>query len=105
MDITAAQVNIDFILDERAREFCGEFTRWYDLKRTTTAGGANELLTRVRNTNYAPAFRSVTADGFTKGGVYGSNAASNIKDFHVLRPIPQSEIDRTSGKLTQNAGY
>ena len=105
MDITAAQVNIDFILDERARELCGEFTRWYDLKRTSTAGGANELLTRVRNTNYVPALRSVTTAGFTKGGVYGSNAAINIKDFHVLRPIPQSEIDRTSGKLTQNTGY
>ncbi|TDN39510.1 RagB/SusD family nutrient uptake outer membrane protein [Hymenobacter sp. UV11] len=105
MDITAAQVNIDFILDERARELCGEFTRWYDLKRTNTASGANELLTRVRNTNYAPALRSVTTAGFTKGGVYGSNAAINIKDFHVLRPIPQSEIDRTSGKLTQNTGY
>ncbi|GAA4506048.1 RagB/SusD family nutrient uptake outer membrane protein [Hymenobacter ginsengisoli] len=105
MDITAAQVNIDFILDERMRELCGEFTRWYDLKRTYNASGANELLTRVRNTNYAPAFRSITADGPTKGGVYGSNAAANIKDYHVLRPIPQSEIDRTNGKITQNTGY
>jgi hypothetical protein len=105
MDITAAQVTIDFILDERARELCGEFTRWYDLKRTTTAGGTSQLLTRIRNTNYAPALRSVTTPGFTRGGVYGSNAATNIKDFHVLRPIPQSEIDRTGGKITQNPGY
>jgi hypothetical protein len=104
MDITASQVNIDFILDERMRELCGEFTRWYDLKRTSNSSG-NELLVRVRNTNYAPAFRAVTADGFTKGGVYGSNAAVNIKDFHVLRPIPQTEIDRTSGSITQNTGY
>jgi hypothetical protein len=106
MDITAAQVNIDFILDERLRELCGEFTRWHDLKRTfVTPGGANELLTRVRNTNYAPALRAITVDGFTKGGVYGSNAAANIKDFHVLRPIPQTEVDRTNGKITQNNGY
>ncbi|MGI4737898.1 MAG: RagB/SusD family nutrient uptake outer membrane protein [Janthinobacterium lividum] len=99
MDITAAQVNLDFILDERMRELCGEFTRWYDLKRT------GQLLPRVRNTAITPALRSVTRDGFTKGGVYGSNAAINIKDFHVLRPIPQQEIDRSAGKTTQNPGY
>jgi hypothetical protein len=109
MDITAAQVNIDFILDERMRELCGEFTRWYDLKRTfkttSTDLANNELLLRVRNTAITPAVRPITRDGFTKGGVYGSNAAANIKDFHVLRPVPQTEIDRTNGKITQNTGY
>ncbi len=99
MDITASQVNLDFILNERSRELCGEFTRWYDLKRT------GQLLARERNTAYSPALMSVTTAGFTKGGIYGSNAAINIKDFHVLRPIPQTEIDRTSGKITQNTGY
>lgn len=93
MEITASQVTLDFILDERARELCGEFTRWYDLKRT------GQLLTRIRNTNITPAVRN------QGGGVYGSNAAVNIRDFHVLRPIPQTEIDRTSGKITQNPGY
>ncbi|WP_151088648.1 RagB/SusD family nutrient uptake outer membrane protein [Hymenobacter baengnokdamensis] len=98
MDITAAQVTLDFILNERTRELCGEFTRWYDLKRT------GQLLVRERNTSYSPPLTAVTT-GFTKGGVYGSNAAINIKDFHVLRPIPQTEVDRTSGKITQNPGY
>ncbi len=99
MDITPAQVTLDFILDERMRELAGEFTRWYDLKRT------GQLLARVRNPSMSPPLTTVTKDGFSKGGVYGSNAGLNIKDFHVLRPIPQTEIDRTSGKITQNPGY
>lgn len=93
MEITAAQVNLNFILDERARELCGEFTRWYDLQRTGT------LLSRIRNASITPTLTRLT------NGVYGSNAGINIKDYHVLRPIPQTEIDRTGGKITQNPGY
>ena len=40
MQITAADINIDFILDERTRELCGELVRWLDLVRT----GPIELL-------------------------------------------------------------
>lgn len=91
MEITSGQVNIDFILDERARELCGEMMRWYDLKRT------GKLLDRVRA--YNPPRVNLS------NGTYGSNAAANIRDFHVLRPIPQTEVDRTGGKITQNPGY
>jgi len=95
MDITASQVNIDFILDERTRELCGEMMRWLDLKRT------NKLVERVQK--YNPPLTRLP------NGIYGSNAAINIKDYHRLRPIPQTEIDRTSGQpsggITQNPGY
>lgn len=82
MEITPAQVNIDFILDERDRELAGEMFRWFDLKRT------GKLLERVK--------------------AHNTDAAPNIKDFHLLRPIPQDQIDRTTNGVTtfpQNPGY
>jgi hypothetical protein len=81
MDITAGDVTIDFILDEYTREFYGEPRRWYDLVRT------GQLINRV--TQWNPA------------------AAAHIQTFHVLRPIPQDEINAVlSGPAyPQNPGY
>ena len=81
MEITPEQLNIDFILDERAREFAGEQQRWFDLKRT------DKLIERVKKFN--------------------PDAAPNIQPFHVLRPIPQSQLDAVSnpGDFKQNEGY
>lgn len=81
MGVTAGNINLDFILEERAKELGGEGLRWYDLKRTGT------LLERVK--------------------MYNKDAAPNIKEFHLLRPIPQTQIDRVSnpGDFLQNPGY
>lgn len=82
MEVAAADMNLDFILDERARELSGELTRWTDLVRT------GKLLERVNK--------------------YNPVAKLNIKDFHILRPIPQDQIDRTKGgaaSFPQNTGY
>jgi hypothetical protein len=79
--ILPSDVTLDFILDERTREFYGEWQRWWDLVRTKS------LVTRVTEWN--------------------PEAAAYIKDFHALRPIPQQEIDLvTEGpKFPQNPGY
>jgi hypothetical protein len=38
MQVGAGDITLDFILDERAREMCGEYCRWFDLKRTGKLG-------------------------------------------------------------------
>ncbi|NLR79611.1 RagB/SusD family nutrient uptake outer membrane protein [Chitinophaga eiseniae] len=75
----ASDMTIDFILDERGRELVGEQMRWFDLTRT------HKLLERVQKHN-------------TEGG-------PNIQPKHVLRPIPQDQIDRSSNPFPQNPGY
>jgi hypothetical protein len=85
-----AQVNsgdVNVILDERARELCGEQQRWFDLKRT------GKLIDRIT--------------------LYNGGAAANIKSYHVLRPIPQPQLDAVTNKTSgpdpegfwQNEGY
>ncbi len=77
--ITPADVTLDFLLDERARELVGEGHRWWDLARTGT------LVERTR--------------------MHNPGAAPNIQDYHIVRPIPQNQIDRTLGGYPQNPGY
>jgi hypothetical protein len=81
MQVTANAINLDFVLDERGRELAGEMHRWYDLKRT------GQLLTRVKK--------------------YNLDAAPNIKEMHLVRPIPQTQLDRVTnpGDFPQNPGY
>ncbi|GAA4395592.1 hypothetical protein GCM10023187_02700 [Nibrella viscosa] len=81
MTISASDVTLDFILDERSREFFGEWQRWHDLVRTRS------LVRRVK--------------------AWNPEAAPYIQDFHMLRPIPQTQIDRVveGPKFPQNPGY
>jgi starch-binding outer membrane protein, SusD/RagB family len=81
MEVSPAQITLDFILDERARELAGEQLRWFDLKRT------GKLLDRVQ--------------------AHNPEAAINIQPHHVLRPIPQRQLDavQNPGEFFQNPGY
>ena len=85
MEITAAQMNFEMLVEERGRELVGEQTRWLDLKRW------GNLVERVQK--------------------YNPQAAANVKAIHLVRPIPQTQIDRcekgTDGSaiFAQNPGY
>jgi hypothetical protein len=83
MQIASSDININFILDERARELCGEMHRWYDLKRT------GKLLERMTN----PKMNEIVSGLF--------------KDYHVLRPIPRNQLTRITNPadFPQNPGY
>jgi starch-binding outer membrane protein, SusD/RagB family len=73
-------VDMNLIMEERARELAGEQTRWVDLKRW------GNLVERVKQ--------------------YNVDAAANVSDKHYVRPIPQKQVDLSeNGGFPQNAGY
>jgi hypothetical protein len=85
MNIAANDINVDFILAERARELCGEYTRWMDLKRMGKA-------TMEKYVNSNP---NIKAKG-----------KFNV-DIHYLRPVPDSkELNyQKNPENFQNPGY
>ena len=83
--INVSEATIDYILDERAREFAGEYNRWYDLKRT------GKLV------QYVSAYNP---DVPSEANMKGSDG-----QYKVLRPIPQDAIGLNSATVVQNPGY
>lgn len=81
MALSETDMTLDFILEERARELGGEWQRWLDLKRL------GKLVEHVK--------------------MFNPDAADNIKEYHILRPIPQVQFDGMQDWTTlgQNEGY
>ena len=94
MQVSAASITLDFILDERSRELCCEQHRWFDLVRT------NKLISRLQ--------AGYNAFGIADDNLYSDAAARNVKRLHHLRPIPQGQLDNMTGDnkgTYQNPGY
>lgn len=91
---TPATIDINYILDERSREFYGEGYRWFDLVRTQ------------KWNEYADSY--VICGG--KGDHNPQTYSRTIKAFHYLRPIPQGQLDgmemtEEEKDAYQNPGY
>ncbi|WP_161888733.1 RagB/SusD family nutrient uptake outer membrane protein [Pontibacter russatus] len=89
---TPQEIDIDYILEERSREYFGEGYRWFDLTRTQKweeFAGTYEIA----------------------GSSYGDHTpvtvTRNIQPHHYLRPIPQGQLDAMEGAtgMYQNPGY
>ena len=80
LKVSASDMNIEFILEEGARELGCELNRWYMLKRT------GMLVDWVKQKN-----PDITL----------------IKDYHIYRPLPQDALYEVTNinEFIQNQGY
>lgn len=84
--VTAEEMDLDFILDERIRELLAEENRRFTLMRT---GKLVDRATRLNGNNPVEQFQ-----------------LRGLTQTHLLLPIPQREIDlNKDAELTQNPGY
>ena len=87
---TPATITIDYILDERSREFWGEGYRWFDLVRTQKWA--------ERATTY-----HIAGSGYTDKDL--QEFKRNIPAGYYLRPIPQGQLDGMMMTTEEKANY
>ena len=75
---TPDQITIDFILDERSREFWGEGYRWFDLVRTQKWAERASIY-------------HIAGSGYTDKDL--QEVKRDIPDGYYIRPIPQGQLD------------
>ena len=85
--VSSSDMNIEWIMAERARELCGEWLRWFDMKRI-----------------YSP-------QGKFASTIVGRNPSmiqdDCLQEYHALRPIPNTFLDKLTNaeEFGQNPGY
>ena len=87
---TPATITIDFILDERSREFWGEGYRWFDLVRTQKWA--------ERATVY-----HIAGSGYTDKDL--QEVRRDIPAGYYIRPIPQGQLDGMEMTDEEKANY
>ena len=90
IDATPKTITIDFILDERSREYWGEGYRWYDLVRTQKWA--------ERSTVY-----HIAGDGPTDKDL--KEFRRQIPADYYLRPIPQGQLDGMEMSDSEKEAY
>lgn len=86
---TPKNITIDYILDERFREFFGEGLRWWDLVRTQTWQERAKTYSIAGN-EFGDAVKSYTR---------------TIPSHYYLRPIPQGQIDALQMSAEEKAAF
>lgn len=92
---TPSTITIDYILDERMREYYGDGFRWLDLVRTQT---------------WDKRAGKYTVCGTNKSDHTPVVHTREIEKYHYLRPIPKSQLDNmkmddAAKEAYQNPGY
>ena len=87
---TPATITIDFILDERSREFWGEGYRWFDLVRTQKWA--------ERASTY-----HIAGSGYTDKDL--QEVKRDIPAGYYIRPIPQGQLDGMEMTAEEKAAY
>lgn len=107
--VAPQQVNIDYILDERARELYAEELRKTELTRISYIMAENGLygysLESFSQKNYWYD-RVIEKNNFYRDNLWYGNQNYKVSPFHVLWPIPAKAIDSNiGGVINQNEGY